>query len=404
MVTAAAPVFELPPNFNQLADPYSLLRKLRDAGPVVSVRTASGMDGWLLTRYEHVRAGLADPRYSSDPARASERTREAMASTLSRTVSMFAGTMVTTDPPDHTRLRKVASRGFSARPGELFRSQLRTLAARAVDSIVDAGGGDLAAALADPLVGAMACDLLGVPEEDRADVITAMNAMVVMPTDDDARRSADDAAAMLQTRFAALLDRDVPAEPRDPLSVLAAARRDGQLSADETLTTALLLLGSSVIDPRGALGCALLTLLGNPDQRDELRRDPDALTIAADELLRYDGPLALGMVRYATADVELGGVTIPAGSQVYMGIGSANRDERRFVEPDRLDLHRTDNPHVAFGNGVHRCLGVGATRVVLEVALEALLERAPDMTLAAPMDEVPWQPSVIRSPAEIPVA
>jgi cytochrome P450 len=404
VISAVAPVFELPANFNQLADPYLLLRQFRDAGPVVGVRTASGMDGWLLTRYDDVRAGLADSRYSSDPACASERTRAAMASTMSRTVSMFAGTMVTSDPPDHTRLRKVASRGFTARPAEALRPRLRAVADRAVESIVEAGAGDLAAALADPLVAAMACELLGVPEAERGQVIAAMNAMVVMPVDERARRSADAAAAELQARFEALLARDVPDPPQDPLSVLAAARRDGLLSSAEASTTALLLLGSSVINPRGALGCALVTLLAHDDQRTELREGRAGLTSAANELLRYDGPLALGMVRYAAEDVELDGVTISAGSQVYMGIGSANRDERQFSEPDRLDLGRTHNPHIAFGNGIHRCLGVAATRVLLEVALAALLERAPDLALAMSPADIPWEPSVIRSPAGIPVS
>ena len=209
------------------------------------------MDGWLLTRYDHVRAGLADPRYSSDPARASERTREAMASTLSRTVSMFAGTMVTTDPPDAHATAQGRIARIRARPGELFRRSCDAGGARAWTRSCDAGGGDLAAALADPLVAAMACELLGVPEEDRADVIAAMNAMVVMPVDDDARRSADDAAAMLQTRFAALLDRDVPASRRIRCACWRPRGATVSSATAETLTTALLLLGSSVINPRG---------------------------------------------------------------------------------------------------------------------------------------------------------
>ncbi|MBX9399604.1 cytochrome P450 [Streptomyces sp. TRM72054] len=397
------PQRELPVDLLQLPDPYPLLADLRAQAPVVRVTNRMGMDAYLITRHEHVRDGFADPRLSSDPQHASRELLAAMDVTMSRTVNAFAGTMVATDPPTHSRLRRAVAPGFTSRRVQQLRGNLTEHATQLLKETPREAPADLVTQLVNPVTEQVACDIMGLPATDGAQVIALMEQLVTAPANAELQARADAAGLELAGFLSSMLRERASAPAQDLLSTLAAAQQQGQLSEQETLLTALLMLGSSLINPRGALGCALLSLARHPQEWHRVCAMGLSVSAAVEELLRYDGPLALGMVRYAEQDIEYEGSLIPQGSLAFLGIGSANRDERCFTDPDRLDLSRSSNPHLTFGHGIHHCLGAPLARLQLESIIKALHLRDATPTLAVPYQTVRWNEQVVRSPAEAPI-
>lgn len=392
------------------ANPYPLYRELREAGPTHWL--GGGADSprwhntWHLFGYADVANALRDPRLSSrqpmatpppaapEPAGLTEQQRAARAYFWR---ALAEPTMLTTDPPDHTRLRRIVAPAFMPRVITQMRGTITTCVDELLDVASERGGSfDVVRDLAYPLPTIIIAALLGLPAADWERVKALSDGLITFFPQ---QRNFDQLYALHEYWRALIADRR--ATPRDDLiSVLIAARDGGEVFSDDELIGQLtLLLVAGHETTTYALGSAVLHLLQHPEMWDALPALP--IEPVVEELLRYDAPFqALG--RVAASDLELGGVQIRAGDHVQLWPGAANRDPARFADPDRLDLGRSDNRHLTFGLGTHFCLGAALARLELQTALSVLRSRFPRLTLA--QDEVQRRSdSAIRGPASLPV-
>jgi len=367
-------------------DPDPLLAELRVTEPVVRVQLPFGEPLWMLTRYEDVRAMLADPRFSRTAT---------IGTDVGRMAEFFPieDSILGMDPPGHTRIRRLVSATFTARRMQALRGRAQEIVDDLLDAMAQAEQPvDFVQAVALPLPITMICELLGVPFEDRA----KFNgwADIFMTSSGHTVEELIDAHGQLTAYLADMIARR-RAEPTDDiLGALVAARDEDPTAITEgelqSLLMAILVAGYETT--ANQLGKFVLCLLDNPGQLQLLREDPDLIPNAVEELMRLI-PLSAGsqLAYLATEDVEIGGVLIRAGEGVMPSTASANRDGSVFAHADRLDVERPDIFQLGFGHGSHYCLGAHLARVELQVALESLLARFPDLRLAVPAEEVPWK-------------
>ncbi|MFJ5224874.1 cytochrome P450 [Streptomyces sp. NPDC088400] len=380
-----------------LRDPYPAYAKLRSTSPVQAIPTGSGgHNSYLVTGYAEARQALGDPRLSKDTAAffADKPSRRNLHPAVAQT--MLAG-----DPPRHTRLRRLVTKAFTT--GAV--TQLRPYIAQVTDALLDhwpAGGeADLVAGLAAPLPVIVICELLGVPETDRSEVQRWSAELFAAGKPD-----VIDAASHAMADYMASLISAKRRQPGDALLDRLISARDGedQLSEDELVSLAVLLLVAGHETTTNFVGNAVLALLQHPTELERLRDNPDRVPTALDELLRFDSPISTATFRYATEDITLGDTPIPAGAPVQVAPGAANRDPERFPSPDQLDLGREAGGHLAFGHGIHRCLGAPLAKAEAEIALRALLIRFPRMRLSVPSDQLRWRHTrLMRGLASLPL-
>ncbi|MEV6681662.1 cytochrome P450 [Streptomyces erythrochromogenes] len=391
--------------------PHSVYDRLRDAAPVCRITGTDGTPAWLVTRYDDVRAALADPRLSLDKSHATEGGYRG----LSLPPALDAN-LLNMDPPDHTRIRRLVSRAFTPRRTEQLRTPIRATADRLLDALGPAGTADLVAAYAAPLPIVVICDLLGVPEDRRLDFRTWTDALIA--PDPSRPRAAKEAVVAMLGFFTELMAHKRSRPGDDLLSDLIAVRDGGagdgdgdgdgargggdRLTEDELMSLAFLILFAGYENTVQLIGNAIHTLLEHPEDLARLRKDPSALPAAVEELARYEGPAPLAIRRFPTEDVTIAGVKVPEGETVLLSLASANRDPGRFPRPDLLDLDRDTSGHLALGHGIHYCLGAPLARAETEIALAALLERYPVLEPASPAPR--WRPSLrARGLTELPV-
>ncbi|WDT89632.1 cytochrome P450 [Streptomyces sp. SCSIO-PteL053] len=365
------------------ADPYPAYDLLRERCPVQRVPTGSGgHQGYLITGHAEAREAFTDPRLSKDTARffADRPSDRDLHPAISRT-------MLASDPPAHTRHRRVATPLFTT--GRV--RELRPFITRVIDDIMaewrPGTRVDLVAELAVPLPVTVICELLGVPESDRAALAGWSHEL--FDATDTAR--VDAASHRIGDYLTHLVD-TARATPGDgPLHSLLRDCDEGGLDRDETVSLAALLLVAGHETTTQFIGNAVLALLRHPEAFDRLRRDPDLIPGALDELLRYDSPVSVATFRHSTEELSVGGVDIPAGFPVLIATGAANRDPAVFADPSRLDLDRDAAGHLSFGHGIHRCLGAPLARAEAEIALRALVTRFPDTGLAVSAESLSWR-------------
>ncbi|MFJ9768350.1 cytochrome P450 [Streptomyces erythrochromogenes] len=377
--------------------PHSVYDRLRDTAPVCRITGTDGMPAWLVTRYDDVRAALADPRLSLDKSHAVEGGYRG----LSLPPALDAN-LLNMDPPDHTRIRRLVSRAFTPRRTEQLRTPIRATADRLLDALGAAGTADLVAAYAAPLPIVVICDLLGVPDDHRLDFRSWTDALFA--PDPNRPGATKESVVAILGFFTELLAHKRSRPGDDLLSDLTAVRdTDGdRLSEDELMSLAFLILFAGYENTVQLIGNAIHTLLEHPEELARLRKDPSAIPAAVEELARYEGPAPLAIRRFPTEDVTIGGVTVPAGETVLLSLASANRDPARFPHPDLLDLDRDTSGHLALGHGIHYCLGAPLARAETEIALTALLERYPVLEAASPAPR--WRRSLrARGLTELPV-
>lgn len=374
-----------------------LYARLRREEPVVRVSCPFGEDAWLVTRHADMRTILADPRFSRAAAADHD---EARLTPLPVSTSILG-----MDQPDHTRLRRLLARVFTERRVEELRPGVEKVANGLLDEVMAAGApGDLMESFAVPLAGTVVCDLLGVPFEDQDEFrawMDAFSATTVMTAEET-----EEGTEALHSYMAHLM-RNRRAEPRDDLigAMVRASDEEEKLTETELveLASVLLIAGHETVSSQ--LVDSLYVLLTHPAQLELLKHRPELTPGAVEELLRYVPLIShVTFARYATEDVELGGVLVRAGEAVLPAIPSANRDETVFENADVFDITRTHQPHLGFGHGIHRCLGARLARMELQVALELILRRMPGVRCAVPFGDLRWKDGMqVRSLLHLPV-
>jgi cytochrome P450 len=361
-----------------VADPYPMYHRLRAEDPVHH----SPLGFWILTRYDDVVAALRDPRL------AKEAIAGFLAARFGAPVPVMGLSMLDRDPPDHTRLRSLVSKAFTPRVVEGLRPRIQQIVDGLLDRARDAGAMDLIDEFAYPIPVNVICEMLGVPVEDHErfrgwslDIARGLDSILLPPDSEVPKRSVASRHA-LADYFRELIARRRASPRADLLSGLIAAEEAGdKLSENELLATCILLLIAGHETTVNLIGNGTLALLRHPDQLRRLRDNPALIGSAVEELLRFDGPVQR-TARIPSEDVVIDGQTIAKGEMVMPFIGAADRDPAQFPEPDRLDIGRTDNRHIAFGWGIHFCLGAPLARVEGQIAINTLVQRLPKLALA----------------------
>jgi cytochrome P450 len=363
-----------------LADPYPTYHCLRAEDPV----HYSPLGFWVLTRYEDVASVLRDPRFIKEPLAALVAAR--FGAEVPRGVGL---SMLDRDPPDHTRLRSLVSKAFTPRVVEGLRPRIQQIVDGLVTRAQAVGSMDLIEEFAYPIPVNVICEMMGVPVKDHErfkgwslDIARGLDSIWLPPDSEIPRRSAA-ARHAISDYFRELIAERRAAPRGDLLSALIAAEEAGdKLNEDELLATCILILIAGHETTVNLIGNGVLALLRHPDELDRLRRAPALITSAVEELLRYDGPVQR-TARVASDDAAIGGRTIRKGEMVMPFIGAADRDPAQFRDPDRLDLSRGDNRHIAFGWGIHFCLGAPLARLEGQIAIDTLVRRLPGLELVA---------------------
>ncbi len=376
-------------------DPYPALARLRALDPVN--HTPVGI--WRLGRYADVVRLLKD-------VRCGVRTTDGRLPGVDESQLEYQREfMLQQDPPAHTRLRRLVSRAFTPRAVEAMRPRVQAIVDERLDRVASRGEMDLIADLALPVPATVICEMLGVPAEDheRFAVWTAQAthglAAAIQPPDVLAR--ARQAGLALSDYFQRLIAERRTQLRDDLLSGLLRAEAEGdRLTPTELVSQAMGLLIAGFETTIGLIGNGVRALLLHPDQLAKLRARPERVASAVEECLRWDGPILVTM-RTLHEDAEFGGKTIPKNSQVLALLGAANRDPERFPDPDRFDIDRTDNAHLAFGGGAHLCLGAHLARLEGQIAMGSLARRFEALELVS--RKVEWGPSLFRVPGRLPL-
>ncbi|MDT0269250.1 cytochrome P450 [Streptomyces sp. DSM 44915] len=378
-------------------DPYPVYAGLRARGPVHRVRVPEGAVGWLVVGYEACRTALTHPALSKSWRDASP--------DLPLTRLSAGENLLSSNPPDHTRLRRLVAREFTTRRIEELAPRVAALTDALLDAMLAGADGraDLVDALAFPLAMGVICELLGVPSLDRAAFREWAEDALSSP-DQETRAAAT--ASMTRYLVAMVAEkRGLPGEDLMSALIRTTDEAGDRLSPDELIGMAWLLLVTGFETTVNLIASAVLTLLRHPEQLAALRFDPGLVDNAVEEVLRYEGPVETTTYRFTTAPVEIGGVTVPGGGElVLVALADADRDPARFPAPQRFDIRRPAGGHLAFGHGIHYCLGAPLARRQARTALTALLTRCPHLALAADPARLPWrQGLLIRGPRHLPL-
>jgi cytochrome P450 len=363
-----------------VADPYPTYHRLRAEDPVHH----SPLGFWILTRYPDVMAMLRDPRLTKEPIAAFVAARFGMAVPPPG----LGLSMLDRDPPDHTRLRGLVSKAFTPKALESLRPHIQKIVDDLLADVAGKGQMDLIEEFAYPLPVRVICEMLGVPVKDHErfkawglDIARGLDAIMLPPDSEVGQRSVAGRRALAEYFRELIAERR--AAPRDDmLSALITAEEAGdKLNEEELLATCILLLVAGHETTVNLIGNGTLALLRHPDQLQKLREKPGLIVTAVEELLRFDGPVQR-TARIPSEDVTIGGRIIPKGELVMPFIGAADRDPAQFPDPERLDITRTDNRHIAFGWGIHFCLGAPLARIEGQIAIGTLVRRLPNLRLA----------------------
>ena len=421
-----------------MADAYDIYADLRAKGPVSRVRFATGNkeeasgdgeeqrpetffggDTFFVTHYEEAIATLLDDRFAVDPrSTMSPEQVEEMESQTPEEFRLFSRSILSLDPPDHTRLRKLVQPSFTGRGMEALRGSIQQIADDLLDQAEhDAAERgetapdrrmDLIEAFAYPFPVTVISDMLGIPREDRETIrhwtenLLRVDRLRGGEVDEETRAGLREFTDYLRDLFER--KRQTPTD--DMISRLVHVEEDGDaLDEEEILATVFLMFLAGHVTTVNLIGNGVVALLRHPDQLAKLKANPEPLARGVvEETLRYWGPVDFVGRRIAREDVELNGTVIPTGEQATISLASANRDPERFANPTIFDITRADaNRHIAFGKGIHVCLGAPLARVEGQVAFATLFKRYPELRLAVPDEEVCWGGSFLRGFARLPV-
>lgn len=387
------------------ANPYSFYARLREESPVCAVTLPNRQPAWLITRYDDALAVLKDPRFIKDRSRLVAAGKEVKQPWIPAFFKPLTRNMLDLDEPDHTRLRALVHKAFTPGRIEEMRGRIETVTGELLEGAASHGRMDIIRDYALPLPTTIIAEMLGVPTADRHKFNRWSNSVVAA----NASRMGMPRALPAVWRFLRYIRRMVKMRRRQPLkdlvSALVEAEQAGDhLNEDELLAMIFLLLVAGHETTVNLIGNGMLSLLQHPDQLEKLRTEPQLIGGAVEELLRFSSPLNTATERYAGEDIRMGGAIIHRGALVFVVISSANRDPRQFPDPDTLDITRSPNQHLSFGQGIHYCLGAPLARMEGQIAISHLLARFPGLRLSIAPEKLRWRRGlVLRGLQRLPV-
>lgn len=384
-----------------LRNPHPTLARMRETTPVYHVQHKElGAYPWLLTRYSDCINLLNDERFTKDDARIPRNGATSGDLTPEEMMMAAAGAinrhMLTLDPPDHTRLRALVHKAFTPNMIRSLEVRIQQITDGLIDNMQAKEQVDFIRDFAFPLPVTVIAELLGIPHEDQQK-FREWSQTIIMGGTSGANLDKVGAAALEFIMYFHDKFDDRRENPKDDLiTALVQAEESGdKLDQQELISMVFLLLVAGHETTVNLLGNGLLALLQHPDQKQMLAQNPSLAKTAVDELLRYDGPVGVSTMRWALEDVDYYGVTIPAGAMVVASLLSANRDPEMFANPNALDITRTPNKHIAFGNGIHYCVGAPLARMEGTIAFNTLLRRVPNLALTVDVEELQWNPTIL---------
>ncbi len=387
-------------------DPYPTYASLRKNEPVPLLsETSLGIGAaFLVTRYDDVVTVLKDARFSNDYRKIGADMNPRW--WMPKVLSTFQSSMILVDDPDHRRLRDLVHKAFTPKRLQDLNGRIEIITEELLDSMAKKPTVDLIHDFALPIPLTVISDMMGVPQKDRLKFHKWMGTFLEISAGSKLQMLGKIVNMFQMYRFFKGLIKLRRQDPQDDLvTALVQAEQDGdRLNEDELVAMIFILLLAGHETTVNLIGNGTLALLENPDQLRKLQQHPELMDSAVEELLRFTNPVEQPAPRYALEDVELSGQKIPKGSRVLVGIASANRDETAFPNADKLDIERTPNKHVAFGLGIHYCLGAPLARMEGKIALQKLLARYPNMQLGVTSDAVQWRTSMaVRGLKALPV-
>lgn len=384
-------------------NPHPLYARMRSEAPVYrAISPQSGQPVWFFTRYDDCVAVLKDPRFGKEINRQLNPEQAEKHHDADDDSAIITRNMLNLDPPDHTRLRGLVHKAFTPQAVENLRARAEEIAATLLDEMKRSGGGDLITSYAFPLPITVIAELLGIPADNQERLRTWTHALLLGGNPEDLQAAVHD----FRTYMHALFD-ERRAHPRDDLisAMLTIEASSDQLSRTELMSMVFLLLVAAGSETTvNLIANGAFALLQHPDQMRKLRESPDLINDAVEEMLRYESPLERATLRWAFEDVEIDGQMIRKGEIAMPVLLAANRDPAHFHDPDRFDITRSPNRHIAFGSGIHHCLGAPLARLQGAVAINSLLQRLPELRLNASVEALEWhQNLLIRGLKTLPV-
>lgn len=382
------------------ANPYALYEELRRDKPVYKTLLPNGTEVWVVSRYEDVLAGLKDSRLIKDISKVRGKSFLEMIG-IGR---MRGKNMLRADPPEHGRLRSLANEAFKPKYVRELRGRIQQIADELIDKVQANGKMEFISEFAFPLPIRVISEMLGVPEKDQ-DKFRKWSGDLINSGALSSERPVISPDLLQLVQYVRKVVDDHRKNPRaDVVTQLIEAEEKGdRLSDDEVVSTVVLLLVAGHETTVNLIGNGMLALLLNPEQLEKLKRDPALMKPAIEELLRFVNPVQL-VNRYAIEKIRIAGQEIPAGAHLVMAVGAADHDPNCATNPEQLDLAREDAKHVAFGQGIHYCLGAPLARLEGEIAFATLLNRLPNLRLAVRPESLQWRPAVeLRGLAELAV-
>jgi cytochrome P450 len=387
------------------ADPFPFYAHLRATSPVHPLTLPDKQTAWLVTRYDDVAMVLKDERFAKDMLRVLSPEQLAKLPWIPAMFKPLARNMLDVDPPDHTRLRSLVQMAFSPRVVESMRGRIELLAHELIERFRGKRRVDLIRDYALPIPTTIIAEMLGVDIRDQHK-FHRWSSAILSSTSSPRGTIWAIPNVFFFLRYMRKLIRQRREEPRNDLvsALVEAHHAADRMSDDELVSMIFLLIIAGHETTVNLIASGMLALMQHPDQLDKLRRDPSLIKPAVEELLRFTAPVETATERYAREDTVVAGVTIPKGDRVFAAIASANRDESQFENPDELDITRDPNRHLAFGLGIHFCLGASLARLEAQIAINTLLAHTEDVQLAVAPNELRWRTGlVLRGLKALPV-